>query len=219
MIDKENDDLPSRFEDADPRDSVGPSLLELVGRSRSYSSRKTVKVPLVRSRLYAEIDVRDFELVSCHRWRKHPDKSTNYAVTTIKEPNGDRKTVYLHRLVTGAPDGVPVMHRPDPNGLNCQRSNLEIGTTRKNVRNNRPHRNRPYKGVYQRRNGTWYATIQNQSIGTFPTQVEAAIAWNKEAIARGWTWQDINAIPRDELPVEVLDSITGFRTPEWLVTK
>lgn len=47
-------------------------------------------------------------------------------------PRSSRKTLYLHRVVTGAPKGLVPVHG-DSNGLNCRQYNLELTTQKDNA--------------------------------------------------------------------------------------
>ena len=106
-----------------------------------------------------------------------------YAVFHNKEPN---KAEYLHRWLMNQQKGdKAVVEHIDRNLLNCQRSNLRLGTTsdnmcnrQKNIINNKCH-NSKYKGVLLK-NGKWTAQVikdkKTYYLGTFNTELEAAQA-------------------------------------------
>jgi hypothetical protein len=71
---------------------------------------------------YAMIDDEDFELVSQYNWTLDKKSNTTYALT---QQLGNK--IYLHRLLTGLNFGDKrVVNHIDGNGLNNQRSNIEV---------------------------------------------------------------------------------------------
>lgn len=103
-------------------------------------------------------------------------------------PRADNKytTVYLHRLIAGAPEGTVVDHK-NRDKLDCQSDNLRVTTQCSNVRNCEGHARRKsrYKGVYSR-GEKWFAEIgfskpvkrvvRSRSCAT---QEEAALLYNE----------------------------------------
>ena len=83
--------------------------------------------PFNRPELLFKIDADDVHLLAkCKRWNaiRKPKSLTFY----IQGSNGRAEpTVYLHRLITGAPRGMTVNHN-DGDGLNNIRSNLVVAT-------------------------------------------------------------------------------------------
>jgi hypothetical protein len=113
--------------------------------------------------------------------------SSGYVIIYNKETN---KAEYLHRWLNNLQKGdKAVVDHIDRNLLNCQRSNLRLGTTsdnmcnrQKNIINNKCHSK--YKGViFQHRK--WTAKVikdkKTYYLGTFNTEVEAAQAYNDKA--------------------------------------
>lgn len=68
---------------------------------------------------YAKVDIIDAPLVADKPWHLHSD---GYPVHTIKG-----RKVYMHRLITDAPQGLEVDH-DDQDKLNNQRHNLVLRT-------------------------------------------------------------------------------------------
>ena len=113
--------------------------------------------------------------------------SSGYVMIWNKETN---KAEYLHRWLNNLQKGEKsVVDHIDRNLLNCQRSNLRLGTTsdnmcnrQKNIINNKCHSK--YKGVLLQK-GKWTAKVikdkQTYYLGTFNTEVEAAQAYNDKA--------------------------------------
>lgn len=94
----------------------------------------------------------------------------------------------LHRLVLQAPPGLIVDHI-NHDKQDCRRSNLRLATDAQSVRNRKKlrrngHPASPYIGVYRNGSG-WIARITidgvRRSVGTFPTQIEAARAYDTAA--------------------------------------
>lgn len=70
--------------------------------------------------MVALVDDDQAERLRAHRWYASPNGHTTYVYAYI-----GRQTVYMHRLIAGAPPGMDVDHR-DGNGLNNQRENLRL---------------------------------------------------------------------------------------------
>ncbi len=74
----------------------------------------------------------DFEMVSRYEWKvqKRPNSEKLKVISRVAIPaaNGRPKrtrVIAMHRMVTGAPDGIRVAHR-DEDGLNNCRENLRV---------------------------------------------------------------------------------------------
>jgi len=141
---------------------------------------------------WAEVDNRDFALVSQYKWRStkggDPGKNgTIYAIAHTSMVNGKRNTVSMHRLILNAPKGVQVDH-DDGNGLNNKRRNIRLATNQQNQRNRKPGSNQSskFKGVsLDKRHGTWKAYIivdgKNIWLGQHKTEEDAAKAYDVAA--------------------------------------
>lgn len=71
--------------------------------------------------MWTMVDDEDFELASKYKWSQSRSKYTTYAVSNI------RGSMLLHRLILGLDsDDERVVNHIDGNGLNNQRSNIEI---------------------------------------------------------------------------------------------
>lgn len=141
-----------------------------------------VKLTLINSDLTAEIDDEDFGLASL-QWSLVQRRNKQYACARI----GGRR-VYLHRYLMGEPPGMVVDHHPDPNGLNCRRSNLRVCTRSQNMGNAKKHDDSKsrYKGVYfEESSGKHIAQIcvqgQRIKIGRFDSAEDAARAYDIKA--------------------------------------
>lgn len=93
--------------------------------------------------------------------------------------NGKRTTIRLHRLIMDTPDDLLCDHI-DRDTLNNRRSNLRNVTEVVNLNNKGVYKNTSsgVKGVSQKPNGTWRATVsigggKQKHLGTFKTKEEA----------------------------------------------
>jgi hypothetical protein len=131
----------------------------------------------------AIVDPEDFDrAIARGAWRSHRSNRgrTYYARVTTK--SGDH--AFLHRFLLGAGAGDVVDHR-DGNGLNCTRLNLRV-TTRALNNTNQPKRGArsKFKGVWPA-GPSWCAMIASSGkrlyLGTFPTEIGAAMAYDVAA--------------------------------------
>ena len=144
----------------------------------------TREIPLTKNRV-ALVDDEDFEELSQFKWRlgdnrKYPHKV--YAIRKGRKGEG-KKTISMHRVIAGAPDGAEVDHI-DGDGLNNTKSNLRIVTRQDNAKNRRLSTNNysGYTGVYMdKRSGRWKATLRVNKkfiwLGSHSTIQEAAMAY------------------------------------------
>lgn len=161
-----------------------PSYPSCVNRSRAVP--EFIKVPLSHGKV-ALIDPEDAERVMGISWHAVRNPREGWRAQT-KILVGDRwKTVKLHRVILGTPDGVEVDHQ-NGNSLDCRRGNLRECTSAQNKQNRRRYRTSksPYKGVYfANRERLWVAEIQcnkkRQRLGYFQTAKEAALAYDVAA--------------------------------------
>ncbi len=85
------------------------------------------------------VDDRDYEELNKFRWHLH--RSGNFrhvgkpyvARTAAGKEKGSRVTIRMHRQIMNCPKGMEVDHG-DGDGLNNQRSNLEVVTRKENMR-------------------------------------------------------------------------------------
>jgi hypothetical protein len=120
------------------------------------------------------VDDDDYESLSAYKW-KVVDSGKVYAARS--EYLGGRKwrTVYMHRVLC---NGITVDHI-NGNSLDNTRANLR-SATRSEQAMNRKSRTGRAKGVVQR--GRKYrAYVGNAWLGTFPSEKEAAEAYNQAA--------------------------------------
>lgn len=134
---------------------------------------------------FAVIDADMFETLNQHRWCLDVG---GYPASHLHGEKG--KKFRMHKLVNGTP---PRMHTDHINGfkIDNRRINLRTSTYRQNMMNQkvqtRPKSSR-FKGVcFCKNNNKWMAYIGSKKrrvyLGaTFPTDRDAAVAYNKAAI-------------------------------------
>lgn len=128
----------------------------------------------------AIIDADMVPVVSAFNWWPKKDKRSTYART---RENYKSETIYLHRLILGAPENLQVDHK-NCNGLDNRKENLRLATHQQNMHNCRPQINNSsgFKGVKKHKgSGKWVAsiTLNNETIylGIFPTAELASDAY------------------------------------------
>lgn len=143
-------------------------------------------VPLTRG-YEAIIDVSDVSLIDNFNWCVQKSARSVYAVRSERR-NGKQRTIFMHRVIMGEPDGLQVDHE-DGNGLNNRRKNLRRATVSQNQQNSRVRLNNKtgFKGVtYHKQNDRYRATIKAHgkqvSLGCYSTPEEAHLAYQKASI-------------------------------------
>lgn len=151
-------------------------------------TRRMMQIPLSKGH-FAFVDEADYSLVSRFKWSY--DKN-GYVVRRMPVAPGRYQKISLHRWLLNAQPGQLVDHA-DGNRLNNTRTNLRLcnGTLNNANRRHRPTRTgrsaSQYRGVHKALNSSkWGATIAYKRkrfyIGSFPTEHEAARAYDAKAI-------------------------------------
>lgn len=143
------------------------------------------------------VDDEDFEYLNQFNWNAKKDCNTFYAVRSQSK----NQQIRMHRVLLGVTDKSIVVDHIDGNGLNNQKSNLRKATNSQNIRNRRPKRNSSskYLGVCWRKHlGKWDAQIEiggvSKYLGSFTNENDAAIAYNKAALAAWGEFASLNKI-------------------------
>ena len=151
---------------------------------------KEIKLPHGKVTL---VDDDDYEYLNQWKWWFVIIKNKYYVIRN-KMINGKRYYIYLHRIIMDVMSKSDVDHI-DGNPLNNQRNNLRICTHQQNCLNNRGCGKNRYKGVYKIKN-TIYSRIQYNGIdrylGSFKTEEEAAMAYDKEALVLFGEFANLN---------------------------
>lgn len=143
-------------------------------------------IPLTQD-CFAQVDDEDFENISRYKWCAH--KASHSRNTYAKRKiwvDGKSVDIRMHREITSCPKDMEVDHI-DHNGLNNQKSNLRVCSLKDNRRNRRLQKNSSSKYIGVNKMGKKFAAkiwSNNKTIflGSFSTEVEAAIAYDRAAL-------------------------------------
>lgn len=138
--------------------------------------------------LLALVDDEDYEMVTAYRWHGFQNKAGNVYARRGWRENGKQRGQFLHSLLTGWRFVDHVNH----DGLDNRRCNLRQATALQNAHNARPNQvrgGRPctsrFKGVSLKGGKRWVAQIvvagEKSWIGSFNTEIEAALAYDRRA--------------------------------------
>jgi hypothetical protein len=132
----------------------------------------------------ATIDAEDAESVGQHNWCL----GNGYVVTFLPRVNGKQKTLRLHRLVMGEPEGKMVDHR-NGNPLENRKAFLRPATNAQNQYNQGipSHNTSGHKGVgWNKACKKWQARIKHEGkqihLGLFTDLEEASKAYREAAL-------------------------------------
>lgn len=143
---------------------------------------------------YAIVDPEDFDRVNQFKWHARPGthKTTFYAVRNIRPiPRQPQFQIHMHRFILGLYRGDPGVDHRDGDGLNNRKSNLRSATAEQNGQNKgiQSRSKSGLKGVTFHKDQTknpWQAGIRYKykqiHLGSFPTAIEAARAYNAKAL-------------------------------------
>lgn len=153
----------------------------------------------------AIVDDEDFEYLNQWKWHclfqakgKHI-----YAKRTVSEPK--KHCLRMHRIIMNCPKNMIVDHI-NGNTLDNRKENLRICTKNQNNMNisKREKTINKYKGVTKNkaRHRPFYAVIgvnkKRIYLGSFYTEIQAAVAYNEAAIKYHGEFAKLNKIPKGE---------------------
>jgi hypothetical protein len=167
-------DFPGRMRTCPP----GPVCRNFRPRPPTPTGEAVKAIPLGDG-FYAYVDAADYDWVSQWNWCLH----NGYAA---RRERG--KTIYLHRAIVPAPQGMVVDHL-NHNRLDDTRANLEVCTQGENLRNTRKRRGTAsrFRGLYLcKRTGKWCPRIRFEGKyvyhGSFAEESAAARAYDHKAV-------------------------------------
>lgn len=150
---------------------------------------------------FALVDDADYQWLNQWKWFAVKRRRTFYAMRVLYKKSKYHCTVIMHRLILGITDIKIDSDHIDHNGLNNQRYNLREATHRENMKNRSAARysTSKYLGVSKRINSDlWRAKLQSNGIsihiGYFIDEKDAALAYNKAAIARHGEFANLNIV-------------------------
>lgn len=134
----------------------------------------------------AIVDVEDYSELVKYNWAYGTD---GYAVRNVRfKPNSEQVSVRMHRQILNPPDEFVVDHI-NGNTLDNRRKNLRVCEHKENLRNRGTPANNTsgFKGVsWHSDSEKWVANIKADGkpkyIGTFDCKVDAAKAYNEQAL-------------------------------------
>lgn len=167
--------------------------------------KRVCKIPLSQGK-FALIDEKYLVEAQCYGWREKPNHRTTYARTNRRLPTGERKNLFLHQLIWQLMGRTGPVDHKNNDGLDCREQNLRPGPKSLNGANRRGQASSgKYKGVSWK--GTkWYARIcvagKDKYLGYFRDEIEAACAYDKEALAAWGPYARLN-FPESRFSVAV----------------
>ncbi len=158
------------------------------------------KIPLSGGKFHAVVDYTSEPFIRQWRWNL---SSQGYAHRTITLA-GERHTIWMHRVLCCAPNGIEVDHiNGDP--LDNRTDNLRLVTHGQNMKNRRRNICRRngirFKGVYKNANCSTYtarltAVVDGERVhlylGSFTDQESAARAYDTAALAQFGDFSRLN---------------------------
>lgn len=158
------------------------------------------EIPLTRGKI-AIVDDEDYEALAVHKWMAKADRNGKFYAVRSVGPRHNRRTVAMHRVVMNAGPDDFVDHRKGETLDNRKGISLRKCTRAQNQRNRHARNSKSgYKGVcFIARDGLskpWRSEIcvdkSNIHLGYFATDVEAAKAYDAEAVARYGEFVNLN---------------------------
>lgn len=148
---------------------------------------KTIHLGRKHSTRFALVSDEDYERIAAHRWHAKTSAKTDTVYAIRREMiDGRLRIFYMHREILNPPNALHVDHA-DGDGLNNTRENLRLCTRVQNQGNRKKDRDAgkcAYMGVSPNGPGFAAKICVNKVVrclGTFPTEREAAMAYDAAA--------------------------------------
>ena len=125
------------------------------------------------------VDDADLPLVQSKKWYRHSGGYATAYLSVSCRGAADGRLVLMHELITG----LKFVDHENGNRLDNRRSNLRPANKFQNARNASVRtcatKTSRFKGVcWHAQREKWYARIAGKSLGLFPTEESAALAYN-----------------------------------------
>lgn len=138
------------------------------------------EIPLTQGKV-ALVDDEDYVELSKYRWCAAKSEKTFYVSRHSPSVKGKRHTLLMHRVIMHPPEDMEIDHI-NGNGLDNQKVNLRIVTTRQNGQNRHQKKTSKYPGVsWNKELMSWCANIQikgrKRYLGAFNDEKKAADAY------------------------------------------
>lgn len=152
------------------------SLLDFSAQAR--------EIPLTQGKV-AIVSACDYDWLN--QWKWYTGKCGYAQRNWLSELTGKRTVLLMHRFITTAPANKEVDHI-DGDRLNNRRENLRLCSHEQNMHNQKSQTGASrYKGVAQTSDSqTWRAYISKDGsqiyLGSFATEIEAALTYNTAAV-------------------------------------
>jgi len=151
---------------------------------------------------FALVDDDDYPVVSRFTWCLRKGRNTWYAFTWLNFE--ERRTIlFMHHLIMGRVPVKKAIDHIDRNGLNNQKINLRFCNHGQNSANRITSGSSKFLGVSIHKQGKsirWRAFISSNKksyyLGSFKSEVEAAIAYNEAATKLHGEYANLNIIPK-----------------------
>ena len=147
---------------------------------------KMKEIKLTKGKI-ALIDNEDYEKVIPHTWRAYERHGHWYAVTSVKQSNGQWRSKGMHRIILNVTNKNIFVDHINQNGLDNRKINIRMCTHKENVANRISKGKSKYLGVcWSERSKKWRSSTRGGNgktklIGTFEIEQDAAIAYNNSA--------------------------------------
>ena len=145
-------------------------------------------IPLTQ-RKWCLVDEEDYPALSEYNWYYKTSKTSIENGYAMGRPFGKKLKVFMHAFIMGISPKEQIDH-VDGNGLNNRKDNLRPATAQQNAGNARKRTiatSSRFKGVsWDKSRAKWIATIrisyQKKNLGRFPSEEQAARAYDKAAL-------------------------------------